>query len=40
MLQVDRARAYAAQQGWLVAEEHIYTDDAVSGAEFEHRPNA
>jgi DNA invertase Pin-like site-specific DNA recombinase len=37
-LQLDRARAYAAQHGWLVADEHVYTDDGVSGAEFEHRP--
>ncbi len=31
--QVDQARAYAAQKGWTVADEHVYVDDAVSGAE-------
>ena len=36
--QVERARAFAARQGWTVAEEHIYTDDAISGAEFVRRP--
>src|SRR5262245_45507219 len=36
--QVERARAYAQRQGWTIAEGHIYTDDGVSGAEFESRP--
>ena len=37
--QVERARAYAARQGLAVAEEHIYVDDGISGAEFgEKRP--
>ena len=36
--QVDHARAYAAQKGWGVADELIYVDDGVSGAEFAHRP--
>ena len=36
--QVDHARAYAAQKGWRVADEHIYVDDGISGAEFAHRP--
>jgi site-specific DNA recombinase len=36
--QVERARAYAANNGWTVAEEHIYIDDGVSGAEFDNRP--
>ena len=31
--QVDQARAYAAQKGWTVADDHVYVDDAVSGAE-------
>ena len=26
------------QKGWRVAEEHIYVDDGVSGAEFVKRP--
>jgi DNA invertase Pin-like site-specific DNA recombinase len=36
--QVDRARAYATAKGWAVADEHIYTDDGISGAEFVKRP--
>jgi DNA invertase Pin-like site-specific DNA recombinase len=32
-LQVRNARAFAAECGWNVAEDHIYTDDAVSGAD-------
>ena len=36
--QVDHARAYAAQKGWSVADEHTYVDDGISGAEFDQRP--
>jgi len=37
--QVERARAYAERKGWTVAEEHVYVDDGISGAEFhEKRP--
>src|SRR5207245_1259705 len=36
--QVEHARAYAARKGWTVAEEHIYADDGISGAEFVKRP--
>ena len=36
--QVDQARRYAAQRGWTVAEEHVYVDDGISGAEFAARP--
>ena len=36
--QVDQARRYAAQKRWTVAEEHVYVDDGVSGAEFARRP--
>lgn len=36
--QVDHARAYAEKKGWAVAEEHVYVDDGISGAEFERRP--
>jgi len=36
--QVQHARAYAMRKGWQVAEEHIYTDDGISGAEFIKRP--
>jgi DNA invertase Pin-like site-specific DNA recombinase len=30
--------AYAARKGWTIAEEHIYADDGISGAEFAKRP--
>jgi DNA invertase Pin-like site-specific DNA recombinase len=36
--QVANARAFAARRGWVVAEAHVYQDDAISGAEFERRP--
>src|SRR5262244_1994792 len=36
--QIERARAYAERKGWTVAEEHIYADDGISGAEFQKRP--
>jgi len=35
--QVERARAYAERKGWTVAEEHIYAEDGISGAEFVKR---
>jgi hypothetical protein len=37
--QIESARAYAAKQGWTVAEEHVYSDDGISGAEFLKRPD-
>ncbi len=36
--QIEHARQYAAAQGWTVDERHVYRDDAVSGAEWKHRP--
>jgi len=36
--QVGRARSYAARKGWTVADEHVYIDDGISGAEFANRP--
>src|SRR5262249_36585323 len=36
--QIDHAKAYAAKKGWTVAEDHIYADDGISGAEFVKRP--
>jgi site-specific DNA recombinase len=36
--QVERARAYAARNGWAVADAHVYADDGISGAEFVKRP--
>ena len=37
--QVDHARAYAERKGWIVADDHIYVDDGISGAEFAKRPS-
>jgi DNA invertase Pin-like site-specific DNA recombinase len=36
--QIDHATAYALKKGWTVAEEHVYIDDGISGAEFVKRP--
>ncbi|MFQ5803603.1 MAG: recombinase family protein [Candidatus Methylomirabilales bacterium] len=36
--QIERGKAYAADKGWLVAEEFIFSDDGISGAEFARRP--
>ncbi len=36
--QVQRAREYAEQRGWRFDEKSVFTDDAVSGAEFRKRP--
>ena len=36
--QLEHARAYAERKGWTVAEEHLYVDDGISGAEFLKRP--
>jgi site-specific DNA recombinase len=36
--QIEHARAYAARKGWIVADEHVYVDDGISGAEFTNRP--
>jgi site-specific DNA recombinase len=36
--QIERATQYAGTKGWVVAAEHIYSDDGISGAEFEKRP--
>jgi site-specific DNA recombinase len=36
--QTEHAKAYASRKGWTVAEEHIYIDDGISGAEFANRP--
>src|SRR5262245_39644147 len=35
--QVARARSYAERKGWTVADEHIYVDDGISGADFVRR---
>ena len=36
--QIEHARAYALKKGWTVADEHLYSDDGISGAEFANRP--
>ena len=36
--QIMHARDYAAKKGWIVADEHVYADDGISGAEFVKRP--
>ena len=36
--QIEHAKAYAAQKGWAVADEYVYVDDGISGAEFVKRP--
>lgn len=36
--QVEHATAYALKKGWMVSDEHIYSDDGISGAEFVKRP--
>lgn len=36
--QVEHARSYAERKGWVVADEHVYVDDGISGAEFANRP--
>jgi DNA invertase Pin-like site-specific DNA recombinase len=37
--QVEHAHAYAARKGWTGADEHVYIDDGISGAEFANRPS-
>ena len=36
--QIEHAGEYAVGKGWTVAEEHVYSDDGISGAEFAKRP--
>ena len=36
--QVAGSRAYALKKGWAVADDHVYVDDGISGAEFVKRP--
>ena len=36
--QIEHARAYATRKGWTVADEHVYVDDGICGAEFANRP--
>lgn len=36
--QIAHAKTYAARKGWTMADEHVYSDDGISGAEFAKRP--
>ncbi len=36
--QIEHTRQFIQVKGWTVAEDHIYTDDGISGAEFQNRP--
>jgi site-specific DNA recombinase len=36
--QIERATAYATRKGWRVDPAYVFTDNAVSGAEFQRRP--
>jgi DNA invertase Pin-like site-specific DNA recombinase len=36
--QIAHARAYAERKGWTIAEDHVYADDGIPGAEFLKRP--
>ena len=36
--QIAHARAYALRKHWVVADDHVYVDDGISGAEFANRP--
>ena len=36
--QIEHAKAYAARKSWTVAEDYVYVDDGISGAEFVKRP--
>jgi DNA invertase Pin-like site-specific DNA recombinase len=36
--QIEHARAYAAHKGWTVADDCVFVDDGISGAEFANRP--
>jgi DNA invertase Pin-like site-specific DNA recombinase len=36
--QIEHAKAYARKKGWVVPDEHVYTDDGISGAIFAGRP--
>jgi DNA invertase Pin-like site-specific DNA recombinase len=30
--QIEHATAYATKKGWTVTDEHVYSDDCISGA--------
>jgi site-specific DNA recombinase len=36
--QIEHAQAYAQRKGWALADEYVFVDDGISGAEFAKRP--
>ena len=36
--QIESAKRYAEAKGWSVDPRYVFVDDAVSGAEWKHRP--
>jgi site-specific DNA recombinase len=36
--QLEHATSYARRKDWTVADEYVYVDDGISGAEFANRP--
>src|SRR5215468_9319942 len=36
--QILRAKEFAVTKGWTVSDEYIFTDDGISGAEYDARP--
>jgi DNA invertase Pin-like site-specific DNA recombinase len=36
--QIEHATLYGVKHGWTVADELVYVDDGISGAEFSNRP--
>lgn len=36
--QIEHAREYAVRKGWTVADDSVFVDDGISGAEFDNRP--
>jgi DNA invertase Pin-like site-specific DNA recombinase len=36
--QVAHAKQYTQRKGWAVLDQHVYTDDGISGGEFKNRP--
>ena len=36
--QIEQAKEYASKKDWTVSDDHIYSDDGISGAEFVRRP--
>ena len=36
--QIEHGKAYAERKGWTAADEYMFVDDGISGAEFIKRP--